>query len=320
MRNYIAKRLVHAFVVVWIVATVVFGAVRAIPGDPVQLMLGGDATQEAREQLEAQLGLDQPIYVQYGRWMGRLAQGDFGESLSTGVPVFELLVQVGGPTVSIGLVGMSIALLIAVPAGLISAVHQYEWDDYIATFIAFLGISMPGFWAGILLIVLFAQHVEFIPAFGYVPLREGGLSEWFSHVLLPAIAVGIPYGGIIMRMMRSSMLEVLSEDYIRTARAKGLSPKLIVFKHAFQNALIPVVTIGGILLGTLLGGVVAVELVFGIQGLGRLLIGSIHQRDFPVIQGSIVLIAFVFVMANLVIDILYTMINPQIKYGGGQES
>ncbi len=319
MRRYIAKRLLHSLVVVWIVATVVFAVVRAIPGDPVQLMLGGDATQEAREQLRTQLGLDEPIYVQYARWMGRLAQGDLGESLSTGVPVLELLIQVGQPTVSIGLLGMLIALSIAIPAGLISALHQYEWDDYVATFIAFLGISMPGFWVGILLIVFISQRFEFLPAFGYVGPGEG-IRAWFSHIILPAIAVGVPYGGIIMRMMRSSMLEVMNEDYMRTARAKGLSPQLIVMKHAFQNALIPVVTIAGILLGTLLGGVVAVEIVFGIQGLGRLLINSVHQRDFPVVQGSIVIIAVIFVLTNLLVDLLYTVLNPKIKYGDGGES
>lgn len=317
MREYIAKRLLHAVVVTWLVATIVFGVVRLIPGDPVQLMLGGDAPQEARAELRTQLGLDEPIYIQYVRWMGRLVQGDLGDSLTTGVPVWDLIVQVSGPTVSIGLLGMSIALLIAIPAGLISAVHQYQWDDYLVTLVAFIGISMPGFWAGILLIILVAQHFAGIPSFGYVPFQEnpGG---WFRHILLPAVAVGIPYGGVIMRMMRSSMLEVLNEDYMRTARAKGLSPRLLIFKHALQNALIPVVTIAGILLGALLAGVVAVEIVFGIQGLGRLLIGSIHQRDFPVIQGTVVLIAIVFVLTNLLVDLLYTVIDPTIRYDGGE--
>lgn len=315
MRRYIAKRLRHSAIVVWVVVTIVFFAVRAIPGDPVQLMLGGDAPQEARQELTRQLGLDQPLYVQYFVWIRNLLTGDMGTSITRDMPVGELLIQVAGPTASIGFLGMVVALSVAIPAGLISAIHQYQWDDYVATFIAFLCISMPAFWIGIILILIFSTRVEMIPAFGYAPIEEG-FTTWLSHILLPAIAVGLPFGGIIMRMMRSSMLEVLDQDYMRMARAKGLHPALVYFKHGFQNALLPVVTVAGILFGTLLGGVVAVEIVFGINGLGRLLIGSIGQQDFPVVQGAIIVVATVFVLANLTVDILYTYINPQIRYEG----
>jgi peptide/nickel transport system permease protein len=230
--------------------------------------------------------------------------------------VLEMLFGVAEPTLSIGLFGMLIAVLIAIPAGIVSAVRQYRIEDYVATAVSFLGISMPGFWIGIVLLLVFSVYLQVLPAFGYVSFREGVI-PWLQSIILPALAVGLPYGGILMRMTRSSMMEVLNEDYMRTARAKGLSGRIVLFKHGLQNALIPIVTVAGILLGVLLGGVVAVEIVFGIQGLGRLLITSIERRDFPVIQGSVIVISFVFVFMNLLVDVLYTSINPRIKYGGG---
>jgi peptide/nickel transport system permease protein len=317
MKRYLAKRLVHSVFVVFFVATVVFAAVRAIPGDPARLMLGGDADPSALQALRTELGLDQPVYVQYLRWLRRIAIGDFGESIRTQEPVLESIVQVAEPTLSIAALAMLLALVIAIPAGIISAVKRYQVEDYLATMVSFFGISMPAFWIGIVLILLVGTNFEWIPTFGYTPLSEG-VVPWLQSIVLPSIAVGLPYAGILMRMMRSSMLEVLNEDYMRTAEAKGLSRNLVLFKHGLQNALIPVITVAGIFLAVVLGGVVAVEIVFGIRGLGRLLIGSINRRDFPVIQGTVIVVAFVFVFTNLVVDILYTMINPKIKYGGGE--
>jgi len=317
MQQYIAKRVVHALAVIYIVATVVFLSVRAIPGDPARIMLGGDADPAALEAARQELGLNQPIYIQYFRWLGEILTGEFGQSVHTKQGVLDMLAGVAEPTVSIALLGMIIAVGIAIPAGIISAVRRYQFEDYAATLISFFGISMPGFWIGILLILGVAGNVEALPSFGYVSISEG-VVPWLKHIILPAIAVGLPYGGIIMRMTRSSMLEVLNEDYMRTARAKGLSPQLVLFKHGLQNALIPVVTIAGILMAVVLGGVVAVEIVFGINGLGRLLISSISRRDFPVVQASVILIAFVFVFMNLFIDLLYTLINPRIRYGGSE--
>ncbi|WP_281194212.1 ABC transporter permease [Halorubrum sp. F4] len=316
LREYLLKRLVHSVFVMLFVVTVVFAAVRSIPGDPARLMLGGDVDTATLEALRAELGLNQPLYIQYFRWLRRLLTGDLGESIRTGEPVLGSIVQVAGPTLSIAALGMVIALVIAIPTGIISAVKRYEIEDYLSTTIAFFGISMPAFWIGIVLVLVIGVNVESIPTFGYTPIDEG-IGPWFRSILLPSFAVGFPYGGILMRMMRSSMLEVLNEDYMRTARAKGLSSNLVLFKHGLQNALIPVVTLAGIFLAVVLGGVVAVEIVFGIRGLGRLLIGSINRRDFPLIQGTVLLIAFVFVLANIVVDLLYTMINPRIKYGGG---
>lgn len=317
LKQYLAKRLVHSLFVIYLVATVVFLAVRAIPGDPARLMLGGDADPSAVKALRNELGLNQPVYVQYVRWLRKIVVGDFGDSIRTQEPVLDLLVQVAEPTLSIAALAMVFALAIAIPAGIISAVKRYEIEDYIATIVSFFGISMPAFWIGIVLILLVGTNLEWMPTFGYTPIEEG-IVPWFQSIVLPAFAVGFPYAGILMRMMRSSMLEVLNEDYMRTARAKGLSTNLVLFKHGLQNALIPVVTIAGIFLAVVLGGVVAVEIVFGIRGLGRLLIGSINRRDFPVIQGTVIIVAFVFVFMNLIVDILYTMINPQIKYGEGE--
>lgn len=316
MKRYIAKRVAHAMVVIYVVATIVFFAVRAIPGDPARLLLGGDASAEAIKALREEMGLNQPVYIQYLEWMGRILHGDLGTSVFSDKPVLDQIIGVAEPTLSIAGLGMLIALLIALPTGIISAVKRYEVEDYLATTVSFLGISMPGFWIGIVLLLVFADYFSVLPAYGYVSISEG-VVPWLKHVILPALAVGVPYGGILMRMTRSSMLEVLNEDYMRTAEAKGLDGRLILFKHGLQNALIPIVTIAGILLGVLLGGVVAVEIVFGIQGLGRLLIRSIERRDFPVIQGSVILISFIFVFMNLIVDLLYTSINPKIKYGGG---
>jgi peptide/nickel transport system permease protein len=317
MKRYLLKRLVHSVFVIFVVATVVFAAVRSIPGDPARMMLGGDADTEALEALRAELGLDQPLYVQYFRWLRRVLSGNFGDSLRTSEPVVDLMIQVAEPTLSIAALGMVIALTVAIPTGIISAVKRYEVEDYLSTIVAFFGISMPAFWIGIVLILLIGVNVESIPTFGYTPIEEG-VWPWFESIMLPAFAVGFPYGGILMRMMRSSMLEVLNEDYMRTARAKGLSSNLVLFKHGLQNALIPVVTLAGIFLAVVLGGVVAVEIVFGIRGLGRLLIGSINRRDFPVIQGTVIIISFAFVFMNLIVDMLYTMINPRIQYDGGE--
>ena len=317
LKRYVAKRVAHAAVVVYIVATVVFFAVRAIPGDPARVLLGGDANADAIAALREDMGLNQPLYVQYFRWLWDIVRGDFGRSVFNDQPVLDMLLGVAEPTASIAALGMVIAILIALPAGIVSSVKRYQWEDYAATAVSFVGISMPGFWIGIVLLLVFSARLGLVPAFGYVSISEG-IVPWFKHVILPAIAVGLPYGGILMRMTRSSMMDVLNEDYMRTARAKGLSNRLVLFKHGLQNALIPIITIAGILLGVLLGGVVAVEVVFGIQGLGRLLIASIERRDFPVIQGAVIIISFIFVAMNLLVDILYTSINPRIKYGGGE--
>jgi peptide/nickel transport system permease protein len=317
MKRYIAKRVAHALLVIYFVATIVFLVVRAIPGSPITLMLGSNAPPEARQALRRELGLNQPIYIQYFKWMSDMFTGNLGNSIIEQRSVLEMLIGVAEPTVSIGLLGMGIALTIALPAGIVSAVYRYQIEDHIATLVAFLGISMPGFWVGILLILLVGTNTSLVASFGYTSFQEG-IVPWLQHIILPAIAVALPPGAILMRMTRSAMLEVINEDYMRTARAKGLDGKLILFNHGLQNALIPVVTVAGILFAVLLGGIVAVEVVFGINGLGRLLISSIERRDYPVIQGAVIVLSFIFVFMNLFIDILYPMINPQIRYQGAR--
>jgi len=316
IKRYVAKRTLQAIGVVYVVATAVFVAVRSVPGDPARLVLGGNAEPDELAAVRAELGRDQPIHVQYYRWMADLARGDLGDSIYTGQSVVASIANAAEPTLSIGLVGITIAILIAIPAGVVSATRRDQWEDYVATGVAFLGISMPSFWIGIVLLLTVGTAIPAIPSFGYASISEG-VVPWLSHVILPATAVGLPYAGIITRMTRSSMLEVLSEDYMQTARAKGLPPRLILFKHGLQNALMPVVTVAGILFALLLGGIVAVEMVFGVQGFGRLLIRSIERQDFPIVQGSVIVISVIFVFMNLFVDLLYMSINPKIKYGGG---
>lgn len=314
IKRYIAKRVLQAIIVVYVVATAVFVAVRSVPGDPARLVLGGTAEPDALAAVRAELGLNQPLHIQYFRWMSDLVTADFGTSIYTGEAVLSRILGAAEPTLAIGLIGITIALFISIPAGIISATRRSQWEDHVATGIAFLGISMPSFWIGIVLLLTVGTAIPSIPSYGYAPIDEGLLS-WLSHIILPGLAVGLPYAGILTRMTRSSMLEVLNQDYMQTARAKGLSPRLVLLKHGLQNALLPVVTIAGILFALLLAGIVAVEIVFGIQGFGRLLIRSIERQDFPLVQGSVIIISIIFVFMNLFIDLVYMSINPKIRYG-----
>ncbi|MEZ4714471.1 MAG: ABC transporter permease, partial [Caldilineaceae bacterium] len=273
-----------------------------------------DVDPAAAEQLRAKLGLDQPLYVQYARWLGQLVQGDFGNSIyGSNVPVSQILAEAIPRTLSLASLALVIALSISITAGMISALRKNTWMDYTVTFGAFLGLSMPDFWLGILLIIIFAVNLQWLPAIGYKPLSDG-FWPWFSHLILPAIAVGTPFAAVIARMIRSSMLEVLSADYVKVARAKGLRERWIIWRHAFRNALIPVITVMGIALALLMSGTVIVENVFAIKGLGRVLIQGILNRDYPVVQGAILVVSVLLVFTNLLVDLLYTVIDPRIRY------
>ncbi len=313
MRTYILKRILYSLLVMWGVATVVFFMLRAIPGDPISVMLGEEATPEAVEQLRRNLGLDGPFYVQYVRWFANLLRGDLGRAILSGERVTVLLLQAAPRTFSIAFLALIISLLLAIPAGIISAVKKHTLPDHLATVVAFLGLSMPNFWLGIVLILFFAVGLRWFPVMGYVPLEEG-FWPWLRHLLLPAFTTGTAFAAVIARMTRSTMLEVLNEAYICTARSKGLLERVVVLKHALRNALIPVVTVIGIAFSLLLVGTVVVEDVFAIQGLGRTLIRSIINRDFPVVQGAILLITGIFVGMMLIVDILYAFINPKIRF------
>lgn len=315
MWRYIAKRVVHALFVMWLVATTVFLGLRAIPGGPVRAMLGQEATPDAVAALRAELGLDEPLPVQYVDWMANLLVGDFGTSISSSEGVGTLVAQAAPKTISIALFGVTLGLAVAIPAGVIGATRRNEPADYVATLAAFLGISMPAFFVGILLAIVFGVWLGWFPTVGYTPISEGFV-PWLESITLPGIAVGLPYAAGVTRMMRSSLIETLDEQYMRTALAKGVGGNVRLYKHALQNALMPVVTIAGIQLALVLGGTVTVEIVFGIKGLGRLLVNSILERDYPVTQVAILLISGIFVFMNLLVDIAYTAIDPRVKYGG----
>ncbi len=315
MWRYIAKRVGHAVFVMWLVATTVFFGLRAVPGGPVRAMLGQEATPGAVAQLRTELGLDRPLPVQYVDWMTDLLVGDFGQSITSNEAVGTLIVDAAPKTFSIALIGVVLGLSVAVPAGIVGATRRNQPADYAATIAAFLGISMPAFFVGILLAIVFGVWTGWFPVVGYTPLSEGFV-PWLRGITLPGVAVGLPYAAGVTRMMRSSLIEVLDEQYMRTAVAKGVGSRARLYKHALQNAMIPVVTIAGIQLALVLGGSVTVEIVFGIQGLGRLLVNSILERNYPVTQVTILLIAGVFVFMNLLVDVAYTAIDPRIRYGG----
>lgn len=314
MSRYILLRLIGAVFVMWAVATLVFFMMRIVPGDPIGAMLfdAGDAETVAR--LRAKLGLDQPVIVQYFKWLWHALQGDFGRSIyGSRAEVGTLIVEALPRTISLTVLAFILAVAIAVPAGLIAATKRNSAADHAVTVVAFLGLSMPDFWLGILLIIVFAANLQWLPAIGYVPLSQG-FWPWFSHLILPAIAAGTAFSAIIARMIRSSMLEILKTDYVRVASAKGLARATVVMRHAFPNALIPVITVMGIAVALLMANAVVVENVFAIKGIGRLLIQGILNRDYPVVQGAILVVSAIFVFSNLAVDLLYTLVDPRIRY------
>ncbi len=315
MVAYILRRTFGAVIVMWAVTTLVFFMLRILPGDPLAAMLF-EADPTAADELRIKFGLDQPMIVQYWKWFTLLLQGDMGASIyGSRVPVSQILSEAAPRTLSLALLGFVVAVVIAIPAGLISALYKGRPVDHGVTFVAFLGLSMPDFWLGILLIIFFAAHLGWLPAIGYEPM-SAGFWEWLSHLIMPAIATGTAFSAIIARMVRSSMLEVMGTDYVKVAVAKGLSPWQVVMRHAFPNALIPVVTVMGIAFGLLMASAVVVETVFAIKGLGRILIEGILNRDYPVVQGAILAVSFIFVFVNLLVDILYGVLDPRIRVHG----
>jgi peptide/nickel transport system permease protein len=298
----------------WAVATLVFFMLRAVPGDPFLAMVMDTGDPAAAEQMRRDFGLDQPVYVQYYKYFTQVLQGNLGTSIyGSRVPVWQIVSEAFPRTMSLTLLSFLLAILIAVPAGLISALKRHSALDHGVTFFAFLGLSMPDFWLAILLIIVFAAQLHWLPAIGYVPLAQG-FWPWFSHLILPSIAIGTPFAAIIARMIRSSMLEVMRAEFMQVARSKGLYTHRLILSHAFPNALIPVITVMGIALALLMAGAVVVENVFAIKGLGRVLILGILNRDYPVVQGAILVVSFIFVFANLLVDMLYSVIDPRIRY------
>lgn len=315
MRRYIVKRIFHGLFVMWLVATLLFFGLRALPGGPIKTMLGQDATPSAIRRLRNQLGLNDPLPVQYVDWMTDLLLLNLGKDITSREPVASMLLEAVPKTFSIGLIAILVGLTLGLATGIVSAVRKDDPVDYVSTVAAFLGLSVPAFFIGIVLAVVFAVELKLLPTFGYTPLKEGFV-PWLQHLILPGIAVGLPYAAVVMRITRSSLLEVRGSTYMQTAHAKGLDGRTRLFKHALPNALLPVITVAGIQVAIVLVGSVTVELVFGIRGLGRLLVNSILARNYPVTQGTILVVAAVMISVNLVVDIVYTWIDPRIQYGG----
>lgn len=313
MLKYILKRLLSLIPVVLIVGIIVFVIIHLIPGDPAQVMLGQSATDEQVENLRAELGLDEPIIIQFITWFGGVIKGDLGHSVFSNQPVLHLIFERMGPTISLTLLATTISLIIAIPSAIFATWKRNSLLDPLFMSGSLLGVSIPNFWLALLLILLFAVTLQWLPVAGYVPLREG-LWPWFSHLILPAIVLSVQQIGIIARMLRDGMLEVVNQDYIRTAKAKGLSESIVLMKHAFFNAMIPTTTVIGTSIALLLGGAVVTETVFAIPGLGRLIIDSISTRDYPVLQGAVLFVAGVYVLVNLMIDITYALFDPRIRY------
>ena len=315
MTSYILRRLVMLVPVLIVVGVVVFGLVHLTPGDPAAVILGDRATPEDIARLREQLGLNDPLPVQFVHWFGNVLRLDFGESIFLGEPVTQALLDRVQPTVLLTVYALSIQVLIGIPAGVLAAVRYNSPLDRTLTVMAISGSAIPTFFLGILLILIFAVHLRWLPSGGYVPFGEDPVAH-FKAMLLPAFALGFSAAGLLARLVRSSMLDVLREDYVRTAFAKGLPEQLVIVRHALRNALIPALTIIGISIGALLGGAVVTETVFTIPGMGRLVVQSIARRDYPVIQGAIIAIAMTYVLVNLIIDVLYDYIDPRVRLGG----
>jgi peptide/nickel transport system permease protein len=313
MTGYIVRRLLTSIIVLFMVTLLVFGALHIIPGDPTTLMLGMEATEEARQALRHQLGLDLPVHIQYLTWLGKVLRGDLGQSLALKDDISKLLLQRLPTTIPLAVLTMLIAVVIALPAGVLSALKRSSKTDWLISVFAFAGLSFPNFWVGVLLILVFSLYLRVLPPGGYVSIMDDP-AEGIRRLLMPAVALGAALAASLTRMTRSSMLEVMGQDYIKTARAKGLAERTVIVAHALRNALIPTVTVLGLQIGQLLGGALIIEEIFSLPGVGRLTIHAVYDRDFPLVQGAVLFIAMVFTMVNLLVDILYVYLDPRIHY------
>lgn len=281
-----------------------FVVIRVIPGDPALVIAGIDASQSDIDAIRAKLGTDEPMLSQYVNWIWQVIRFDFGNSMISGQPVTRLVLERFPLTLSLALMGIVISIIIAIPLGVISAVKRWSFWDYLGMAFSQIGMAIPSFWLGILLLLLFSVKIKIFPLFG---------SGTIMHLILPAISLGIARAAVLLRLTRASMTEELSKEYVVTARSKGLTERMVNYKHALKNALLPVITIGGIQLGYMLGGAIIIEQVFSLPGLGRLFLFGVYQRDFPLIQGGVVFVAFVFSLINFLVDMLYSVLNPKIR-------
>ena len=313
MVSYILRRILATMPVMAIVALFVFSLLHLAPGDPAVVIAGDQASPADVERIRQSLGLDRPFLVQFGSWLWRILHGDLGTSIFTNLPVSSLIAQRIEPTLSLMALTLVLTIVVAVPLGVVAAWKAGSWVDRTIMAFAVFGFSVPVFVVGYLLAYLFALQFEWLPVQGYTPLAEG-FWPWLEKLILPAVALGCVYIALIARITRASMLEVLQQDYIRTARAKGLGQRSILFVHALKNAAVPILTVIGIGVALLIGGAVVTESVFAIPGLGRLTIDAILRRDYPVIQGIVLLFSFLYVLVNLMVDVIYTLVDPRIRY------
>jgi len=311
--TYILRRLGATLIVMAVVALFVFSLLFLTPGDPAAVIAGDVATADDIQRIRAKLGLNEPFLVQFGGWVGRLLHGDLGTSIFTNLPVTTLIGQRVQPTVSLTLLTLVVAVLIAVPVGVVAAAKAGTWTDRLVMGFSVLAFSVPVFVLAYLLIGLFSIRLEWLPVQGYRPLGEG-LWPWLSHLILPSIALGTVYMAFIARITRAAMLDVLAQDYIRTANAKGLAPRAVLTRHALKNAGVPIITVIGIGIALLISGAIVTETVFAIPGIGRLTVDAILRRDYPIIQGVILLFSGVYVLINLLVDLSYRLFDPRIRY------
>ncbi len=310
----VGRRAWGMLLVLALVSVLVFVLTRAAAGDPMAVLLGDSATEQDILQARALYGLDQPLWVQYFFWLGQLLQGNLGQSIFLQIPVTTALWERAEPTFWLALMSLAVAVAIGVPSGMAAAVWRGSWLDQVVSAIAMVGTSLPSFWAGLLLIQLFAVHLGWFPASGYGS-PDVMLLERLQHLVLPAIVLGTLNSALITRFTRASMLDILGEDYIRTARSKGLAERSVVLKHALRNALVPLLTVVGLTLALLIGGAVVTETVFNLPGLGNLVVRAVLRRDYPVIQGALLVIAGIYVLINFTVDMLYVLVDPRLRHG-----
>jgi ABC-type dipeptide/oligopeptide/nickel transport system permease component len=313
MLKYTIRRLLSIVPVLWLVSAMVFVLIHLVPGDPVLVILGAAAKPEQIEMMRQRLGLDQPIIIQYWDWMTALLQGDLGASILSDEPVTQLILERMPITISVATVALFLSLAISLPAGIIAALRHNTYTDYFFMILVILAMSIPSFWLALLLMMLFSFHLNLLPVMGWISIFDNFWSG-IQYLILPSVSLAFILAAIVSRMTRSSMLEVLREDYIVTALAKGTPKRFIVFKHALKNAFAPVLTIIGFQIGFLLGGTVVIEDVYSIPGVGRLILGAIANRDYPVIQGCILMVTSIVVFVNAAVDVAYAYFDPRVSF------
>ena len=315
MLDFLARRVAISVLTFLLITLIVFAGVRMIPGDPARVMAGTDADEAGLQEVRAKYGLNDPIPVQYFRWLTLAVQGDLGESIRTREPVIKTVALKLPITIQLACFALAIAILIAVPAGIFSAVRRNTIWDLAANAVSLCGVSIPSFWLGIMLILLMSVRLHALPASGYVPFFQDPVGN-LERMLMPAFVLGAALAAVLMRQTRNSMIEVMTANYIRTAYSKGLAENVVIVRHALRNGLIPIVTIVGLQMGALMGGAVVTEQIFVVPGFGRLIVEAVFTRDYPLVQGVVLITASAYVLINLLVDVSYSLLNPRIRVGG----